>query len=312
MTSVYLLVFIFVGFAQAGVPNHDRVVDQALSDEPKDSPEYDHEAFLGSERAAEFKKLDPQESERRLGVLADKIDKDGDGKVDEKELEEWITFTQARYVNEDSTRQLDTYDKNKDGKVHWDEYKETSYGFLREEDLKEDSENKFSYNKMIARDERRWNAADTDDDRILTEEEFAHFLHPEDFVRMRDIVARETLEDIDKDGDGFIDVEEYLGDMFNEEEGGEKPVWIDSEREQFVQFRDKDKDGKMDVDEVKAWIFPQTQEEHVKMEVKHLIEEADDNKDGALTRDEFMAHHDTFVGSQATDFGEVLARHDEF
>ena len=35
-------------------------------------------------------------------------------------------------------------------------------------------------------------------------------------------------------------------------------------------------------------------------------------QDGRLTREEIVDKYDLFVGSQATDFGEALARHDEF
>lgn len=35
-------------------------------------------------------------------------------------------------------------------------------------------------------------------------------------------------------------------------------------------------------------------------------------QDGKLSRDEILEHYDLFVGSQATDFGEALTRHDEF
>lgn len=35
-------------------------------------------------------------------------------------------------------------------------------------------------------------------------------------------------------------------------------------------------------------------------------------QDGRLTRAEIVDKYDLFVGSQATDFGEALTRHDEF
>lgn len=35
-------------------------------------------------------------------------------------------------------------------------------------------------------------------------------------------------------------------------------------------------------------------------------------QDGKLSKDEILEHYDLFVGSQATDFGEALTRHDEF
>ena len=57
---------------------------------------------------------------------------------------------------------------------------------------------------------------------LLSREEFQSFLHPEDADHMRDIVITETLEDIDRDGDGRINVDEYIGDMYKEgEEGSE-------------------------------------------------------------------------------------------
>lgn len=35
-------------------------------------------------------------------------------------------------------------------------------------------------------------------------------------------------------------------------------------------------------------------------------------QDGQLSRQEILDKYDLFVGSQATDFGEALTRHDEF
>ena len=72
--------------------------------------------------------------------------------------------------------------------------------------------------KMEERDHRRWNLADLDNDGELSREEFKAFLHPEDQDHMKDIVVTETLEDIDKDGDGSINVDEYIGDMYRDDE----------------------------------------------------------------------------------------------
>jgi calumenin len=35
-------------------------------------------------------------------------------------------------------------------------------------------------------------------------------------------------------------------------------------------------------------------------------------KDAALSKEEVIEKYDLFVGSQATDFGEALTKHDEF
>ena len=53
--------------------------------------------------------------------------------------------------------------------------------------------------------------ADTNYDGVLTFLEYIDFLHPEDAEHMRDIVVLETVEDIDKDGDGVISEREYIG-----------------------------------------------------------------------------------------------------
>ena len=99
--------------------------------------------------------------------------------------------------------------------------------------------------------------ADEDKDGKLTKTEFSNFLHPEEADHMRDIVVQETLEDIDKDGDGQISLEEYIGDMYRGEGGEEaEPDWVKAEREQFNSFRDTDKNGYMDLEEVKMLSKP--------------------------------------------------------
>jgi len=35
-------------------------------------------------------------------------------------------------------------------------------------------------------------------------------------------------------------------------------------------------------------------------------------QDGKLSKTEMLDKYDLFVGSQATDFGEILTKHDEF
>lgn len=213
------------------------------------------------------------------------------------------------------------------------------------QDLEKDDQG-FSYKSMLARDRRRWSVADRDGDDNLTRLEFIEFLHPEESAHMRDIVVAETLEDIDKgepnrkstfrwecalclfllmlltpfllkkknpsDKDGKVSVEEYIGDMFRgAEDGEEEPEWVKNERETFASFRDKDHDGYMNNDEVRDWIIP-PDFDHSEAEARHLIYEADSDADSKLTKDEILEKYDLFVGSQATDFGEALTRHDEF
>ena len=306
----YSMFFLFgVAFA-AVTPKKDRVMHHSLSDKEPGTHDYDHDAFVGAEEAEEFEKLSPEESQRRLGIMADKIDKDGNGKITQAELEDWIHFVQTRYVREDAERQFKSYDNNDDSKIDWEEYMQTAYGFVKDEDAEYRKHDNVNYTKLIHRDQRRFKTADKENDDALTLEEFQIFLHPEEFEHMRNIVALETLEDIDKNQDGFVDVEEYIGDM-HDKDSGEEPEWLPTEREHFFEFRDVNKDGKMDAKEVKNWIMPDDYD-HIKSESLHLINISDDDKDGELTKEEIVNHYDNFVGSQATEWGEALNRHDEF
>ncbi|KDR16997.1 calumenin [Zootermopsis nevadensis] len=295
----------------------DRVLDNELSDQEhyqnaQHNTQYDHEAFLGEE-AKTFDQLTPEESRRRLGLIVDKIDKDADGFVTREELKDWIQYTQKRYITDDVERQWKTHNPENKGNLSWEEYKKMVYGFMDDMDPSEfeKEEEGFSYQNMLRRDRRRWSVADQDGDDALTKEEFSGFLHPEETGHMRDIVVLETMEDIDKDKDGRISLNEYIADMYRGTEGEPEPDWVKNEREQFSQYRDKDGDGFMDKEEVKNWIIP-PDFDHSEAEALHLIYESDVDADHKLSKEEILAKYDLFVGSQATDFGEALARHDEF
>ena len=53
--------------------------------------------------------------------------------------------------------------------------------------------------------------------------------------------------------------------------------WIEAERKDFLEFKDKNKDGHLDASEVEQWILPESSS-YVTSEVEHLLAEADENK----------------------------------
>lgn len=61
----------------------------------------------------------------------------------------------------------------------------------------DDVDDKASYKSMLARDERRFRAADINGDGLATKEEFTGFLHPEEYEHMKSIVVT-----VSRDGDG--------------------------------------------------------------------------------------------------------------
>ncbi len=63
----------------------------------------------------------------------------------------------------------------------------------------------------------------------------------------------------------------------NEREGGEEPEWLQSEREQFKSYRDKDGNGRLDLEEIGDWVMPK-EYDHAHAEVNHLMYQADANK----------------------------------
>ncbi|KAM8844106.1 reticulocalbin-3 isoform 2-T2 [Spinachia spinachia] len=291
-----------------------RIHHQAdLSDHAHDDSggfQYDHEAFLGKEEAKTFDQLTPEESKDKLAKIVERIDMDKDGYISHAELHHWIKHRQRRYIEENVNKHWKDYDKNQDGKIGWEEYKNTTYGNYLDDEF-DDLDNKATYKSMLTRDERRFKTADRDADGIATREEFTAFLHPEEYDHMKDVVVQETVEDIDKNGDGKINLEEYIGDMYTSEDGGGEPDWVQTEKKQFSEFRDVNKDGYLDADEVAHWILP-GEVDHADNEAKHLIYETDTDKDQKITKKEILANWNMFVGSQATNYGEDLTkRHDE-
>ena len=87
--------------------------------------------------------------------------------------------------------------------------------------------------------------------------------------------------------------------MWHEEDEGDEPDWVEEERRQFHEFRDKDKSGFLENDEVRDWILP-SEYDHAEGEARHLIESCDIDQDGILTKEEILKNHDIFIGSQAT------------
>ncbi|CAK1578827.1 unnamed protein product [Parnassius mnemosyne] len=321
LTTLFVVLAISAVFA--GVPNPeeskrlmDHLSDQEHFKNEHHNKKFDHDAFLGEDQAKTFDQLPPEESKRRLGIIVDKIDADNDGFVTLVELKDWIRYTQKRYIEEDVDRHWKQHNPDNAELLPWETYRKNVYGFMddmNEKELNAPYSEGFTYSNLLKRDRRRWHYADGDQDDALNRTEFAYFLHPEDHSGMRDVVVLETMEDIDKDKDGKVSVEEYIGDMYKPEddEDEEEPDWVKQEREQFTGYRDTNKDGFMDETEVKDWIAP-PDFDHAEAEARHLVFEADADSDEKLTKAEIMKKYDLFVGSQATDFGEALVRHDEF
>merc|ERR1719414_1934951 len=110
-----------------------------------------------------------------------------------------------------------------------------------------------------------------------------------------------TLKAKDKNGDGKVDFQEYVGDRGKDQ----TKDWLTQEKERFDEDLDKNKDGSLDDAEIIAWVIPDNNE-IASDEVNHLFAGADEDVDGLLSKDEILNNHDLFVGGEVTNYGEML------
>uniref|UniRef100_A0A4Q8K3B0 Reticulocalbin-3 n=1 Tax=Liphistius thaleban TaxID=1905330 RepID=A0A4Q8K3B0_9ARAC len=273
--------------------------------------EFDHEAILGSHNTAEeFDHLSPEEAKRRLKLLAHKMDKNHDTYIDRKELIEWVLMSFKTLTEEEALEQLEDEDGDEDGKISWQEHVAETYGIYKDDDLLFDSTESSSEYKMLKNDQELFKVADLNNDGILDKSEFPAFSHPEEFEHMHQIVYEQAMEKRDKDKDGYLSFDEFIADSY-----GAPPIPTSEhyivEKDRFVNDFDQDKDGKLNREEVLLWLIPNNIE-MAENEADHLIESSDGDNDGKLSIQEITDHHDIFVGSEATDFGEHLHNSHKF
>ncbi|KAF5275574.1 hypothetical protein FQA39_LY06686 [Lamprigera yunnana] len=273
--------------------------DHSHKNSAEHNNEFDHETILGSAKEAEeYDHLPPEEAKRRLKILLKKMDLNGDEQIDRKELKAWILRSFKMLSKEEANEHLEDADDDGDGKVSWMEYLVDTYGSDSNEDsLMMDQENQV----LIQDDKIMWKVADFNGDGVLEGDEWVAFSHPEEHPDMLPHILEQTLRDKDIDKDNSIDFQEYIGERGEHHD----KEWLHSEKEKFDSELDKDGDGKLNGNEILSWVVP-SNEEIADEEVNHLFAVSDNDENGILSFDEVTDHHETFVGSEATDYGDHL------
>jgi len=310
--KLFALVVLLSALVQGAVHHKEREEDGAFS--PKDrghhgkdgehDAHWDHEAILGSHKEAEeFDDLSPVEAKKRLRILAGKMDRNLDGFVDKTELRQWIVRSFRMLSREDSDERLKDADHDSDDHVSWEEHKHAEFEGVDEDATDNDPET-LDDQQMLFEDRVLFKAADFNGDGKLGGDEYFAFTHPEDnMVRMREALLANTKTEKDSNKDGKIDFQEFVGARGKDHD----KQWLEDEKHRFDSDLDTDHDGSLTDNEIIHWIVP-SEEDVAEDEVTHLFASADDDHDDKLSIDEIVKHHDVFVGSEATDYGDHLHR----
>lgn len=208
---------------------------------------------MGSvKEAEEFDSLSPVESKKRLGVLVTKMDLNGDRYVDRHELKAWILRSFRMLSEEEAADRLEEIDEDKDGFVSWEEYLRDTYGFGSMKEAMDDEQSSDEEKRLVRDDQKMFEMADVSGDRKLSAVEFTMFLSPEEFPEMLPLILEQTLRDKDKDQDGKISFQEFIGDSAKHHD----KEWLVVEKEKFDKDFDKDQNGMLTGHEILSWVVP--------------------------------------------------------
>jgi len=219
--------------------------------------------------------------------------------ISKDELTRWIEKNMRSLDLEEADERFEEIDVNNDSRVIWKEYREESFGVDDDNELDSDDL------QLLHEDELYFKAADQNKDGFLDRTEFIAFQTPEHHVHMHDTLIDMTLNEKDKNKDGYIDLKEFIGDDDGQSFKQPGTEWYTTEKSRFNDEYDLNHDGKLDRDEMRAWLTPNLVDT-AGDEATHLMKSTDKNGDGILSYDEVVAEHELWVGSEATNFGDRL------
>lgn len=149
---------------------------------------------------------------------------------------------------------------------------------------------------------QKFKVADADKNGLLDTQEFPAFFFPETHDGVLELMTKAALEVKDVDRDGLLTLREFwhVGD-------DEVPDLSEEAKEDFAKL-DKDGNGSLDLDELKAW---ESGRFHTEEDMKKLFQVADKDGDMHLTAEELGDARELIAGSSAQyHFMEWAAHHD--
>jgi len=175
-------------------------------------------------------------------------------------------------------------DLDKDGRLSIEELYKDMDQWSEVEDKEEDERKELEGQKF--------RAADVNQDGVLDESEMPHLFYPETHPKVLELTAAASLRIKDLDKDGQLTIEEFWeAEAFE----GEEMAISDEERTDFAKL-DLDGNGKLSLDELKAWesgVF------HTEEAMRGLFEIADEDRDSHLTASELDKARERIAATDA-------------
>ncbi|KAJ8951906.1 hypothetical protein NQ318_019885 [Aromia moschata] len=258
-------------------------------------------------------------------ILADvfvKADVDKNGKLDSKELAQWIRMKIVEHISAAVSNNYGLFtliDVNpRNGVISWKEYhayflKKRGFSdkYVQNHDERRHKGLQRSIKEQIMKDKASWMEAARSNPDSLTLDEFLAFTHPESSAANQLALVDELYDKFDRDGDELLTENEFAI-LQTDGNGDESTVVRQGEDERRAEFRrsvDLNGDGKADRRELLHYVAPQSPR-HSEHEAEALLALADNNRDGMLSLDEILAHPDLFLKSKMVDTARSF--HDEF
>merc|ERR1719253_1924445 len=218
---------------------------------------------------------------------------------------------QARHaiVSKETEHLLHDLDNDQDGKVSLDELLEGNFGpelpddnFPPPVDADQAAEDeKIKAEKELEKE--KFKIADKNSDGFLDQDELPAAFYPETHDGVLALTAAAALKEKDKDGDGELSLSEVWEDQDEDLDEAEQ-----ADKKTDFEKLDLDKNGKLNLDEFKAW---ESGHFHTSDAMNSLFEVADEDKDDELTADEVDDARQLLANSMASSQMQEWVEHYE-
>jgi len=232
-------------------------------------------------------------TEDKLNQLFSRLDTNKDGKVSVQEIHDFHHYVNKRIAVRDGLQILEEVDTSKDGKLSLAEHIDDMPQHAQEgEDISE--------RKIV--EEQKFKAADKDGDGLLDVEELPALFSPTIDSAVLDIHTVEAMTHKDKDKDGKLSPVEFF-EVAEEEYPNESIIAED--KEDFDTL-DKNRDGFIDLSELRAW---ESGAFHTDTAIGRVFNVTDKDRDMHLTAEELINARDNLTADQGHFFLAEWVQH---